>query len=284
MTRIYYVLALVPFLASAQEPNARPLQDAAQALKQIDRLRQDVELKMADAKLYAVSGAVMNSAVKGAPYSAVEISETTQVLGDGTRIHNETQVSVYRDSEGRIRREMPDEVTIWDPVANASYTLNPKEQTARKMPLGMTNFVQYAKAGVATVRWRTGGVTIEGPPAGGLHLMNTDAPLTFFFNNGVKPGPISGKPESLGKQPVEGVMAEGTRVSSTIEAGAIGNDRPILITSETWYSSELQTVLKTVHNDPRMGEEVFRLANISRVEPAAYLFQAPASYQLVERK
>src|SRR5689334_4222811 len=90
-------------------------------------------------RVRGLQGSIMGRTVKGAPYSGVEISETTQMLADGTRIHNESQMQVYRDSEGRMRRETPNEITIWDPVANASWLLNPKAQTARKLPMG--NFV-----------------------------------------------------------------------------------------------------------------------------------------------
>ena len=83
---------------------------------------------------------------------------------------------------------------------------------------------------------------------------------------------------------IEGVNAEGTRNVSTIDAGTIGNDRPIQITSESWYSDELQMVVMSKHSDPRTGDESFRLTNINRSEPAAYLFQAPAGYQINERK
>jgi hypothetical protein len=61
---------------------------------------------------------------------------------------------------------------------------------------------------------------------------------------------ITGNKESLGTQITEGVNAEGSRTTSTIEAGAIGNDRPIQIVSERWYSPELQTALTARHNDP----------------------------------
>jgi hypothetical protein len=90
--------------------------------------------------------------------------------------------------------------------------------------------------------------------------------------------------EPLGKQMVEGVNAEGMREVSTIAAGAIGNDRPIQVSTESWYSAELQMNVMTRHSDPRTGDESFRLTNISRSEPAAYLFQAPAGYQINERK
>jgi hypothetical protein len=84
--------------------------------------------------------------------------------------------------------------------------------------------------------------------------------------------------ESLGTQMIEGVQAEGTRTTLTIPAGAIGNDLPIQIVSERWYSPELQTVVMTKHSDPRMGDTVYRLTNINRNEPAPSLFQAPPDY------
>jgi hypothetical protein len=90
--------------------------------------------------------------------------------------------------------------------------------------------------------------------------------------------------ESLGTQMMEGVNARGDRRTSTIETGAIGNDRPIQIVSERWYSPDLQVDVMTRHSDPRMGEEITRLANINRSEPDPSLFQVPASYQLVEGK
>ena len=62
------------------------------------------------------------------------------------------------------------------------------------------------------------------------------------------------KKESLGKQLIEGVEAEGTRSTVTIAAGEIGNERAIEIVSERWYSPELQTVVMTRHSDPRFGE------------------------------
>src|SRR5689334_453011 len=43
--------------------------------------------------------------VKDAPYSADVITETTQTLPDGNRIHQTNSARVYRDSEGRTRRE-----------------------------------------------------------------------------------------------------------------------------------------------------------------------------------
>jgi len=83
---------------------------------------------------------------------------------------------------------------------------------------------------------------------------------------------------------MEGVMAEGTRATITIPAGAIGNQSPIEIVSERWYSPELQTVIFSRRADPRFGETTYRLTNIVRAEPAAELFQVPADYKLEQPK
>jgi hypothetical protein len=93
-----------------------------------------------------------------------------------------------------------------------------------------------------------------------------------------------GKSEDLGKQTIEGVIAQGTRTTSTIDAGAIGNDRPIQIVTERWYSPELQTVVMTKTTDPRSGESTFSLTNVRRGEPGTYLFQVPAGYTVTDRK
>jgi len=90
------------------------------------------------------------------------------------------------------------------------------------------------------------------------------------------------KTESLGRQTIEGVPADGTRTIFTIPAGQIGNDQPMQIVSETWYSPDLQVTVMSRHSDPRAGETVFRLTNVSRSAPAAALFQPPADFTVRE--
>jgi len=90
------------------------------------------------------------------------------------------------------------------------------------------------------------------------------------------------KTESLGRQTIEGIQAEGRRTTMTIPAGQAGNELPIHIVNETWYSPELQTTLLSRHSDPRNGETVTKLINISRSEPARILFDAPADFKVTE--
>jgi hypothetical protein len=204
--------------------------------------------------------------VKGAPYSATAINESAQTLSNGVRITHKTTASIYRDSEGRTRREVTidrvgpfataDEpaqlIFIDDPVAGVHYVLDQRGHTARKMA---------APDGAGPRRRPPSGRTPERAP---------------------EKEPAESKTESLGKQVIEGVEAEGVRSVITIPEGRIGNDRPIEIVSERWDSPELQTVVLSKHNDPRFGETVYRLTNINRAEPAQTMFEVPADYKVEE--
>ena len=94
--------------------------------------------------------------------------------------------------------------------------------------------------------------------------------------------PVKPEETSLGTQVMEGVKVEGTRTVMRIEAGKIGNDRPIEVVSERWYSPELQVVVMTKHSDPRFGETSYKLTGIDRREPPPALFQVPPDYKVVE--
>lgn len=68
----------------------------------------------------------------------------------------------------------------------------------------------------------------------------------------------------------------------TIPAGAFGNERRIQTVSETRDSPQLWTIMMSRQEDPRVGETVFRLTNLSLSEPPATLFQIPPNYKVVE--
>src|SRR5215217_5559992 len=84
--------------------------------------------------------------VKGAPYSAEAVTETIQTLGDGNRIVNRITSMLYRDSEGRTRREQSlkglgifgtvedslKTIFINDPVAGVTFALDSRSHTAHK--------------------------------------------------------------------------------------------------------------------------------------------------------
>src|SRR6185503_10404072 len=246
--------------------------------------------------------------VKGAPYSAQAVTEMIQTLADGNRIVRRSNALVYRDSEGRTRREQsingvgafaasgePQQtIFINDPVAEVNYILDTKNRTARKMDLNMTGFsIDRKKIAEAKARAQK---TIDAEhekmsehrveiARGGAFEMRVPGPGGIGFGPSMERTAINSKnakKESLGKQNIEGVEAEGTRYTITIAAGEIGNEAPINIVSESWYSSELQTVVMSRHSDPRMGENTYRLTNINRSEPPHSLFELPSDYTIKE--
>jgi hypothetical protein len=88
--------------------------------------------------------------------------------------------------------------------------------------------------------------------------------------------------ESLGTRQFEGVTAEGTRSTTTIPAGQIGNLLPIAVVTEHWFSKELQVAVLITRRDPRSGDTVYRLTNIVRAEPPPDLFTVPPDYQVID--
>jgi hypothetical protein len=256
--------------------------------------------------------AVEAKVTTGAPYSAEAITESTQALADGNRINRKSVTRVYRDGEGRTRREELDEsgavitVSIVDPAAHLTYVLNPASRTAYRdamriaTPAGGARGRGGAPADIAAKmeeemkvrRSVEAGGTPDAPPP------PPPAPPSRGRGAPPPPPPAPVPPgskaalersaannvvtENLGQQSIEGVNATGSRSTTTIPAGAIGNVQPIKIVVEQWFSSELQVLVMTKHSDPRSGETTYRLQSIVRAEPDRSLFTVPSDYTLKE--
>lgn len=114
-----------------------------------------------------------------------------------------------------------------------------------------------------------------------MRISGADAPFTLpFAGAGLPRGP--GEVVSLGSKTLEGVRVDGTRTTWTIEAGKIGNEKPIIVTHEVWRSPELMVTVASHHSDPRRGDSDFRLSNLSRAAPSPELFRVPADYSVRE--
>jgi hypothetical protein len=201
--------------------------------------------------------------VTGAPYSAVAITETRQTLADGNTISRKVQANVFRDSQGRTRRETTltgvgplaatgasrTFVRIYDPVAGTAFVLHQDTKVAEKLRV---------------------------PPGGPKYPADLQGKFNARMQAVIADGSL--KKEDLGVQTINGISAQGTRFTKTIPAGQEGNAKPIVITNERWYSPDLQIVIKTVRNDPLFGETTYTVTNIQKQEPAAALFAVPSDY------
>jgi len=271
--------------------------------------------------------------VKNAAFSGDSVSETVQTLGDGNRIIRKTTSRLFRDNEGRYRREdmpkqlglpgadidMPESIFILDPVTGFRYVLSPKDHTVRKYVFSpRLNGEMEVKLKAELDRLKTYSVQaekeratadqkqeptplfgqklaekglVDAERARQLAIRKEDIEKVIQLNAGGNlamafPYAVSSKYETktdtLGVQNIEGVEAEGTRTTTTIPAGAIGNERPIEIVYEKWYSKDLQMIVMSKHDDARIGEQTYRLTNIRRDEPSPSLFAPPADYKVLE--
>ena len=235
--------------------------------------------------------------VKGSPFSAEAISESIQTLSDGNKIMRSNTTRMFRDSEGRFRRETsPSEIntavnnpkiaqalgfqgtiSIFDPVSSQRYALNPIDKTAQRLPV-LSNLVEGAVIANGQALSHAVKTRIESDLSKQNHIvvLPSVGGATTIVSNGK-----AGKTEPLGMRSFDGVEAEGTRTVTTIPAGSIGNERDIEIVYERWYSKDLQLIVYSKHTDPRFGEQIYRLENINRSEPDRSLFTLPADYKVV---
>ena len=236
--------------------------------------------------------------VVGAPYSAEAVTQIVQTLSDGNRIVRENKAQIIRDGQGRTRREEGfamfgplvngprnelRNVQISDPATGSVVMLDLQTRTAHKMPAPPRIVLRNKIAGVtANTGIHVENTTVEkfefavpGPEARGGVMFNRMKAMS---------GVPAEKPvvESLGTQFLEGLAVEGTRTTITIPAGQIGNERPINVVSERWFSQDLKVLMMSRQSDPRFGETTYRLTNIERSEPPPHLFEIPADFTIVD--
>jgi hypothetical protein len=204
--------------------------------------------------------------VVGKPLAATEVRRSEQVLSDGTRIEGSDTSRFYRDSQGRMRSESPNRVEIYDPVAGCTYDLDPQHNTYARSATD-ANTVMIAVAGSST---RVSSTSGNAPPDRPSH-----ADLGIPFQAGKQAITVR---EELPPQTINGIPARGSRITSTVPAGVVGNDRDFRVVNERWFSDDLQILLKTTNSDPRFGTSTYELTNIVQGPPDPGLFQIPAGY------
>jgi len=250
--------------------------------------------------------------VKGAPFCAAVTTEHTQSFADGNRIHTTENSNICRDSEGRTRREAslnllgagpeasaPKLITILDPVAGVHYMLDSENKVAHKMtppppgsapdrglPKGRQVFIMRPPPGSAPDRGLPKGRQVFiMRSAGGAEGPGFSTNINMMYKkagqNSNEPAPAT---ENLGDQTINGIHATGTRISTTIPSGKMGNDKPIVVTSERWYSPDLKATVMTKHDDPWAGELETQFTNVNSSEPDPSLFTVPSDYKVVDDK
>ncbi len=278
------------------------------------RAIQPVEAETRAKMVAELAAATVHRSVKNSPFSAEEVSESVQNLADGNRIVRSSTGKIYRNGEGRVRREhsggtggmlgsfytTAPNVSIFSPVEGQNVLLNLQEKTAKVRELTQAQselvIVERERASgqeertraVELLRSQAGAeagarepVIVTGTGGPGFATTVTAAGQGFAYSTGVGSSRYETRTEELGTRDFEGVSAEGTRRITTIPAGAIGNDLPIETVYERWFSKELGMVVYSKNTDPRFGEQTYRLTNIQRAEPDPSLFSIPTEYRRI---
>ncbi|HKW64754.1 MAG TPA: energy transducer TonB [Candidatus Acidoferrum sp.] len=197
-------------------------------------------------------------AVPGLPFSAKVELETVNQLQNGTLITHKTYNLDARDAEGRTRNEARNwidlttgaeprltRIELYDPATRLRTNLYLITKIARQWPMGT-----------------------PGP-----------IPAPSPQSSPAKPETTR---ENIGTDTIEGLPVRGVRVSQTYPTGALGNDRPLTVVTEYWYSESLRLNLLTKRSDPRYGEQTVRVTELVRQEPDASLFAIPDDYKLLK--
>lgn len=178
-------------------------------------------------------------------------------------------------AEADLQRKSAEQARV---AANAARERIEQLRKEGKLPEGTHIIVKDVQRGIEAAEVR---VRIAQPAAAALPAARAmSARIAPLIVGAVNDGKWSAKAvtRELGERDFSGVRARGNQRSYAIPAGEIGNRDPIEVSSETWYSPELQVTVYHKRSDPRSGEMVYRLENLKRGEPTAALFSVPSDY------
>jgi hypothetical protein len=168
-----------------------------------------------------------------------------------------------------MRTEGQGAIVIFDPVAGLSYLMRTTSKTYSQSAIGNPNAWTFVSAAGTEASVRPSAARqAPGDPAVAIAQRRYGLPASQ---------PVT---ETLAPRIVNGIMADGSRVTITIPKGALGNDRDMKVVSERWYSDELKVLVKSVNSDPRYGVTTYDLTQVVQGPPDPSLFHVPADFKL----
>jgi len=195
--------------------------------------------------------------IPGASFFAKAELETTQTLADGGTVTHRTYNIIARDSRGRTHNEN----RVWTTTEGSEARLNyivtfDLDAHARTFIYPATHFARQ--------------FILQAPSTGGPKDVKI-----------IDPHPPTVQKEDLGTNFEDDLQLKGSRETRTYPPGVMGNDHPLVITNEYWYSPDLQLNITVKRTDPRFGTQIVHVVNLHREEPDPSLFEVPADYKLV---
>jgi hypothetical protein len=245
------------------------------------------------------------------PYTAEFKTIHLQTLADGTTITRETKEVMARDSQGRVMRATtqipaaPDQpattsVHVDDAIDRLQGNWNSRTKQARviRMPADRPRGTCWSTAS-SDFTLTIGPVaplllpppasapTSAATPAQGAGVTGSSGVSGAVFSGPVAaPNVARIRPvrEELGTDTIMGVEVRGYRTTVTTPVGRIGNDQPLVSTTETWTAASLGITVRQISEDPRMGKTTREMVNLDLSEPEPSVFQPPAGYEVLNEE
>jgi hypothetical protein len=261
------LVAAVPVALAQDAPEKAQAEKAkvmAEAQAKLEQLLGQVDPGSMQLQVTAGRGGLMTTLgwetpqISGHPYSAVAREVTYSP--DGAHVDRSNSENISRDDQGRTRRETNNgkQVTIIDPAAGITYNLDVEHKVAMKRTMAPAAVTALANQ----------------------RSIPDQSPLEIATAQAARRPNMT--VEDLGTQVVNGVSAQGVRVTTTTPVGAFGNDRELKTVVERWVSPDLHVLVKSVTTDSRSGSVKYELTNLTLSAPDSSQFQPPAGYTVQE--
>jgi len=191
-------------------------------------------------------------AVVNAPYSALQVSESVRVGLDGNRIVVKlTPTRLFRDAQGRTRRESADTVEIMDPVEGVRYLFLTSATVAHRSKLPFISSSDPAR--------------------------NPQSPMRSLAG----PDDVS-KKEQLGQRTIGGVVADGSRETAVVKQPIVGGFQEMTFISEVWMASKLMVPVLRKDSSPYVGDSTTELKELVVGAPDSGKFRVPDGFTVVD--
>jgi hypothetical protein len=201
-----------------------------------------------------------------APFSATLATEWIKYAADGATMTFVNERHIARDSRGRIYQER------WYPV--------PKNGSVKST----MNWIQLVDPRQRTLyncsTEKHACEVLLYDPAGDLSAASarkgSAGPLPHGNGNVAW--------EDLGTTNIAGIDTVGTRETTILNAGTVGNDLPLTLIGEYWHSEQLGINLRSIRTSPTFGKQVFTVTELTPGDPDAQLFELPAGYKVNDQR
>jgi hypothetical protein len=200
----------------------------------------------------------------GLPYSGKETQTDIKTNEDGTTTEQSSVQLVWRDVDGRTRRE-----TKWKTRSGEEAKEHHVIVYEPLKRVWWTWFYGGSSAKVARVRHFRPQDGPDACPAPPVHQ--------------AKRNPEDFDVEYLPAATINGIPVVVHRNTKVVPAGTAGINHEFIIAHEWWISPELGVIMRRTIDDPRSPKIIVELSDVKRDVPDPALFRVPEGYEVVEQ-